>query len=413
MAIFMRKYYNAPMDLQRRFVALKTFLHKHITLLEREPLEFYPNSLPTPYDKWIQQIENLKEEDLLQLECYQDTDALKGLQNVDEELLAYFENIKELSSVPGLGDNTIELDSKLQRGMPHKKRHEITCIKSFLSSPANTKTYTSFLDIGSGKGHLSMALLYDKEGKSTCVDMDEKLQTAGKAKLNQYLPQLRERIKYVPMRFEYTSKLDQDENSLILGLHCCGDLSVDLIKYHMQGSQDLLSFGCCYHKSKIFNLSKLSQFDPIHPSFQALTLATRSNRILDGESLKRRTRVKVYRYILHMILTDHLDENFSALGSAHHSDYGRSFPEYCEKHAPRVLGLELESLYEKYIRSYLLKQYLLSETIRSPLGRLLELYILIDRALFLEERGLVVELKSFFAPDLSPRNIGIFSKQKA
>jgi hypothetical protein len=45
--------------------------------------------------------------------------------------------------------------------------------------------------------------------------------------------------------------------------------------------------------------------------------------------------------------------------------------------------------------------------IRNALGRVMELYLLVDRAIFLEEKGYKVEVQEFFDEELSPRNIGI------
>jgi len=48
--------------------------------------------------------------------------------------------------------------------------------------------------------------------------------------------------------------------------------------------------------------------------------------------------------------------------------------------------------------------------IRGILGRLIEIYIVLDRAIYLEEKGLRSEVFSFFNPKLSPRNILLFAK---
>jgi hypothetical protein len=49
----------------------------------------------------------------------------------------------------------------------------------------------------------------------------------------------------------------------------------------------------------------------------------------------------------------------------------------------------------------------MANIIRWQLGRVLELYLLLDRAIYIEERGMSVELKQFFDENLSPRNIGL------
>jgi hypothetical protein len=54
----------------------------------------------------------------------------------------------------------------------------------------------------------------------------------------------------------------------------------------------------------------------------------------------------------------------------------------------------------------------LCNLIRWQLGRALEIYILLDRALFLEEHQYQVSVKTYFKESLSPRNIGILAIKK-
>lgn len=389
------------MDLQRRFVALKNFLERHNELLQSEVLNHYPNELPPPYQEWAAQLRDLSEASLIQAECFQDSlHASGGLKD-------YLDELKELLQFPTIQPSEeTTLSPNVQRGMTLKKRHEARAIKNYL----HELKYTSFVDIGSGKGHLSMALLHDREGKSLCLDMDEKLQKAGLKKIKEHCPELAQKLTFKKVRFESSSKLEPDEESLLLGLHCCGDLSVEAMEYHLAHGTDLLSFGCCYHKSKKLNLSSLAKMNPLQFSHHALTLASRSNRVLTSEDFRRRKRVKVYRYILHMILTDETGAEFETLGNAHHSDYDLEFEEYCSKYAPEALKLDLKKLFPKYLAGTALRDCLLAETFRAPLGRALELYILLDRALYLQETGKKVESLAFFDRELSPRNIGIFSK---
>ncbi|MEX1099581.1 MAG: methyltransferase, partial [Bacteriovoracaceae bacterium] len=331
--------------------------------------------------------------------CFQKSANLKG------EFKEFVQELSKLIALPAFESPPVKLAPSIERGMTHKKRHEAMAIKSYLQN----KNYRSFVDIGSGKGHLSMALLFDQEGRSLCVDMDEKLQAAGLKKIQRRCPELENSISYQNATFCSKLPLTPPKDSLLLALHCCGDLSVEAMKFHLQNKLDLFNFGCCYHKSQHYNLSKLSQEDPLGFSFHALNLATRSNRVLALEDFKRREKVKAYRYILHMILHDELNKDFETLGNAHYTDYDLPFEVYARKHAPKTAQLDLKTLCHKYKNSPSLKEYLLAEVIRAPLGRVVEMYLLLDRALWLQEQGKTVELKSFFEASVSPRNIGIYS----
>jgi len=52
-------------------------------------------------------------------------------------------------------------------------------------------------------------------------------------------------------------------------------------------------------------------------------------------------------------------------------------------------------------------QMITAGLIRNALGRALEIYLLLDRAIYLEEQGYKVKVEEFFDEELSPRNIGI------
>jgi hypothetical protein len=47
--------------------------------------------------------------------------------------------------------------------------------------------------------------------------------------------------------------------------------------------------------------------------------------------------------------------------------------------------------------------------IRWQIGRALELYLLLDRAIYLEENNYTAILAEFFSENISPRNIGILA----
>jgi hypothetical protein len=54
----------------------------------------------------------------------------------------------------------------------------------------------------------------------------------------------------------------------------------------------------------------------------------------------------------------------------------------------------------------------LCNIIRWQLGRALEVYLLLDRCLYLEEQGFRVQIEQYFQETLSPRNIGILAISK-
>ena len=107
-------------------------------------------------------------------------------------------------------------------------------------------------------------------------------------------------------------------------------------------------------------------------------------------------------------MTDILNISFQTLGNASKEDYKGSFADYCYKYLPESQKLsksELENYYQKYEPTY--KTYLCYGIIRSFLSRPLEVYLNLDRCLFLEQNNYDVQIEEVFNRELSPRNIAL------
>jgi hypothetical protein len=125
-------------------------------------------------------------------------------------------------------------------------------------------------------------------------------------------------------------------------------------------------------------------------------------------------KVKRFRYAIHILLHDFYGRSDAlTLGNSPRKLYEGPFCEYVKEQFKR-LELKLnhtdEELNDFFTNSRLQKtiqQMLAAGLIRNALGRVLELYLLLDRAIFLEESGYRVSLEEFFDEELSPRNIGI------
>ena len=122
----------------------------------------------------------------------------------------------------------------------------------------------------------------------------------------------------------------------------------------------------------------------------------------------QRESVKRYRYTLHFIMRDQLGLSFRTLGNGLKSDYQGTFESYCRKFVPetqRFSASELEKLYLTYRKEY--ERFLRFGIIRSSLSRPLEVYLSLDRCIYLMKNGFKIEIQEVFNRSLSPRNISI------
>jgi hypothetical protein len=128
-------------------------------------------------------------------------------------------------------------------------------------------------------------------------------------------------------------------------------------------------------------------------------------------------KVKSFRYSLHLLLYEKLGiKKFITVEGHPLKKYGEDFSEYVFSKLTE-LGIK-HNLAADYLNSFhqdwspLVKKMFLANIIRWQFGRLLEVYILLDRAIYLQESGFKVEMAQLFNESISPRNIGILALNK-
>jgi hypothetical protein len=130
-------------------------------------------------------------------------------------------------------------------------------------------------------------------------------------------------------------------------------------------------------------------------------------------------KVKFYRYAMHFLLHDEYNvPEMVTLGNSTLKLYEKSFGTYALEQLKRInlqakhTKEELDFYFFDSYRQDLIWKMLAAGFLRNALGRLLEMYILLDRVIFLEEQGYKVDLLEFFEESISPRNLGIVAQAK-
>ena len=314
--------------------------------------------------------------------------------------------------------------------MKKKKRHEIQKITPRLKEIRDQNHFDYVVDIGGGVGHLSRVLSHYHSIASISIDRDPIFQKIGEERLHKYrkLDGSRD-VKFVNINFgdealDHSLKNIFQPKSFSLGLHTCGALANILIQKSIDfKTMGLLSFGCCYHKMNPNTDFPLSHFYKDNHftklNLFALSLATRSHAAMTRDNYDTKMRVKYYRYALHLFLMKHFNNKyFTDVGECHIRIYWGPFADYIRIKLSE-LGLnhyftddDFNLFYSDLEIQKELKVMFLCNIIRWQLGRALEVFILLDRCIYLEEQGYEIKIEQYFKEALSPRNIGILALLK-
>lgn len=393
------------MNYFEHFDKIKLFLDKHHYIYDLEVLKRYPNPIDPYYLKLSQNLNGLSNKELASFES-----DMSESSNYNDELNSLLTQVKELIDIPKEVYTETELGLNINRKLNPKKKHELSTLKTLFDKSKFTKVF----DIGGGVGHLSNVFVANTKKTAVCIDMNLEFINSGQKKINRWLTDHKDKVSFINKKVDNTLALVLSKTSLISGLHSCGELSVDIIKLFANSNQGgLLNFGCCYHQlGNVYNISNYSQSRPLEITNNALHLATRSYAYTNEIDVEQRRKVKLYRYAVHHLGMKYFNDEFITLGNGKKADYNSDFSDYVFKYYTKAKNLsrkEIENFYELVETQQVIHENFYLDFIRALFGRLIEVYLLLDRVIYLKERQIDARLVQIFNRELSPRNIAIIS----
>ncbi|CAB3256270.1 unnamed protein product [Arctia plantaginis] len=312
-----------------------------------------------------------------------------------------------------------------------KKRHEISLMADVVVNTAVQTGCNAVIDFGSGLGHLLRVLAYREDLFAAGIECQSQLtQEARKLDLElEYTvakhlsPEAVSKLKQ-PLHFHVTLSSYHQLRELalphsmssygLIGLHPCGNLGPLLLKHFVES--DHVNFicvvGCCYMKltDEGYPMSVYAQSLDSNLSFASREIACHAIEVYCGrlrEGNYKDLKIHAYRAALERILVE-LDPKLrhAPVRSIKHSD-AMTFEEYCALAVER-LNLDLPKSPDVWSRGNSdLEQWrrvVVVYTLRLMLAPLVETVVLLDRMLYVIERGLTCEIRPVFDPKLSPRN---------
>ncbi len=298
---------------------------------------------------------------------------------------------------------------RLQVDVPGRKWQQI---EAFAQSLSFKQPPTHWLDWCSGKGHLGRRLI-TAEQQLTCLEYDPALVEAGLA-LSQ-----RHQLNARHVQQDVMAALELQPGMTPVALHACGDLHVRLLQLaSAAGCAQLALSPCCYnrisapHYSALSTAAKasalqLSLEDLSLPMSETVTAVSRVRRQRD-ESMARRLGFDGLQRQLRQC------DEYLSTPSLPSAWLNKPFAQYCEDLAAlknlSTTGTEdwaaLEAAgWERlaHVRNL--------ELVRGLFRRPLELWLVLDRALYLQEHGYDVRVGEFCDSSLTPRNVMVIAQR--
>ncbi|MCG9692182.1 SAM-dependent methyltransferase [Vibrio sp. Isolate22] len=267
-----------------------------------------------------------------------------------------------------------------------------------------------WLEWCSGKGFLGRILSQQSSQKVTSFEWQQSLCESGQKIAD---------AQHLEMTFvqgdAFSESADKvfNPNQHAVALHACGDLHVELVKKSVSHGLPAVTISpCCYHLIRDENYQPMSSV----AKTSALTLSKSDLRIplqetvTGGERVKRHRQLEMsYRLGFSQLLKAEMGiDEYIPVPSIKKSELAEGFESFC-RWACEVKELSLGSNID--FDSYLLqgealfwemeKLSLVQQVFRRPL----EIWLALDRAIYLKEQGYEATIEEFCERSVTPRNL--------
>ena len=208
------------------------------------------------------------------------------------------------------------------------------------------------------------------------------------------------------------------EDAAVVGLHACGSLTDELIERCVSRRiRSLAVSSCCYnklHEGELYRpLSRRGASSPLALDRHSLRLACQDEWAASPRERDSRRREVAWRLGLDLLVRKGMPaDRYRTQGALPRRYFDLPFGEFCRR-VGRECSFELPGRWSEHFaekrgreRARQVRGFGL---FRSIFRRPLELWITLERALFIQERGRAARVGVFCPPSVTPRNLLISS----
>jgi protein-L-isoaspartate O-methyltransferase len=347
-----------------------------------------------------------------------DDDALNAFESlgVDADwadappsLQRFVDDVRRATSVPALLNDVAA--QPVRRHEPLHKQQQVDAFAHLVARVADTTT--RIVDVGSGHGHLTRALADAVSRPVLGLERDEALAAHARA-----LAAAHATVDFV-VADVLRGGLSVQPGDCVVGLHACGELGDVAVSAVAEsaGAAAVVFVGCCLQKQRaearvslsasgltlpkpLLGLSNLSAGDVGVEARRVDNLAGRRQRIAlrlllarAGVSVRPRAELEgLNRRAAHAPLPELVAVAFAV------------------RHLQPPAAADIDEAFAT--ASQLHERFRRLSLPRTLLGRVIEVFVVRDRAAYLAERGFDVDVGVVFPASLSPRNLALVAARR-
>jgi hypothetical protein len=318
---------------------------------------------------------------------------------------AWTDEAQRLAAMPAFPP-AVRLDPRWTRGLPGRKVMQIAGLAA--ACPAAG----ALVDWCAGKGHLGRTLARLTGATLTALEWDAALCRDGRALCD---------AAGVPARFVCGDALGPDAAALldpshfVVALHACGDLHAALLRAAVErGVAGLALAPCCYNRGTPGALSRAGAAAGLALDRDDLDLIHRE-QVVAGPAERERTHLEMARRLGYDLLQRDVRgvDAYRSMPPFPRAWLALPFDEFCRRFA-EIDGLgRIPADVSPFERAGVerLHRVLARDRVRALFRAPLEAWLLLDRARFLEEHGYRVDVGTFCARDVTPRNTLLLARR--
>ncbi len=388
------------MTLTEQFTALDSLLMNTRSYWQCTAFDF--DCLPWP--ELHDPLTALTDQDVAEL----DTDQAQ-LYQFFSPYIPGIEQLSQLASLPVITSSRTDYPFWISNGIKGRK---FTQLQDFVGAlPANDQP---ILEWCAGKGHLGRMLAFNGAPSVHSIELQSHLCEQGQKSAQQ---------QGLAMQFSQADVLTDNTQDFFnpqthaVALHACGALHQTFMHQASAAKVTQISFSpCCYHLFTDNNYQAMSE----QAKRSALNLTHRDLKLALQETVTAPSRVGKVRKTeiewrlgfdaLRKSLTG--ESAYVSVPSVNKAIFSDSFESFCKWAADKkALKLPKDIDYNKFLLIGQARKKITErvELVRHVFRRAIEVWLVLDRALYLQQQGYNVSVSTFCEKQLTPRNILILA----